>query len=95
MSKKKFIIFLIFCVIVLAGGVSFAIFKHSDNVKASDLIFVNMMGDEAVIYAVEDESYNYFEVVFELRNAELSGVSKLLSSWRIDVNSIGRSENVD
>lgn len=95
MSKKKFIIFLIFCVIVLAGGVSFAIFKHSDNVKASDLIFVNIMGDEAVIYAVEDESYNYFEVVFELRNAELSGVSKLLSSWRIDVNSIGRSENVD
>lgn len=95
MSKKKFIIFLIFCVIVLAGGVSFAIFKHGDDVKASDLIFVNMMGDEAVIYAVEDESYNYFEVEFELRNAELSGVSKLLSSWRIDVNSIGRSENVD
>lgn len=95
MSKKKFIMFLIFCVIVLAGGVSFAIFKHSDDVKASNLFFVNMVGDEAVIYAVEDESYNYFEVEFELRNADLGGVSKLSSSWRINTETIGRSETVD
>lgn len=89
MSKKKFIIFLIFCVIVLAGGVSFAIFKHSDEVKASEKVVVGRIGGSTgywsgELYVAEDDSFNCFEVEFEILNVDFYEYVPLYNSpWKL------------
>lgn len=89
MSKKKFIIFLIFCVIVLAGGVSFAIFKHSDEVKASGKVVVSGPGGNGdywsgELYVAEDDSFNCFEVEFNILNTDFYKYVPLYNSpWKL------------
>lgn len=90
MSKKKFIIFLIFCVIVLAGGVSFAIFKHGDDVKASGKVGVGRIsgcGDSycnGELYVAEDDSFNCFEVEFKILNTDFYEYIPLNNSpWKL------------
>ena len=90
MSKKKFIIFLIFCVLVLAGGVSFAIFKHGDDVKASGKVGVGRIsgcGDSycnGELYVAEDDSFNCFEVEFKILNTDFYEYIPLNNSpWKL------------
>lgn len=89
MSKKKFIIFLIFCVIVLAGGVSFAIFKHGDEVKASEKVVVGRISGSTgywsgELYVAEDDSFNCFEVEFNILNTDFYKYVPLYNSpWKL------------
>lgn len=90
MSKKKFIIFLIFCVIVLAGGVSFAIFKHSDDVKASRKVGVGRISGcddgycDGELYVAADDSFNCFEVEFKILNVDFYKYIPLNNSpWKL------------
>lgn len=96
MSKKKFIIFLVFCVFILVGGVSFAILKHDKDVKASEFINVDIGNYTSQIYATEDESYNYFEIEFDLLNTHLSRPELLNDNWKIkDIQEHTLYENRD